>query len=887
MKSKANAVFISTPYSQEVGDTNWNEYQTVITANNSPSKITIRTSDTTSNVLAVTSGYADLVQGSTIYLSNNGTTLVQGTIGSITSGTVKANNNTKSTLVSTWSSSTSTNNIFGLTSSSSSSAYAGANFIKPDGTLVWIRQYDGSIKEWKLNVPWNPASAVNTGKSISSVNLGDGIITGGNQFGFCFSHDGKYLYRVVWAGLVGSGTATNVVRNTLSTPWDISTMSNAICEARAISFVNSGTNSATGDNRCMRISKDGTKIIIFHHNSGSVRTSILAKPWSINSYTTSISGSIPSMPSQYTNYEVSEDGKTWYAWLWISTTRTDLYIGSFSTAWDASTAAISKTIPLTGMTGSVYNDSSVYPSQGFISRDGKYTWLYNGTIGGGFATYNLDALGGDAAKTYNIDITSFGQTQAPNTAWLAAPNVYIATAQTASKILMQPFQIDLDTITQATTTSAVVGIDGTGRLSAGDTVLLNGTTEVTLTSVVETANGLSERTPLGETGYIRYYNQSLQTVTASTATTHQTIFSATKMRFSNNGHYLYIIGDSSASYGQGLYQYYLLTPWDVSTGKLADFCYIGPYILNEGSVGYNASYSYLYGFDMNPDGTSFFVAWGYGGSSAAGPLTYIYNYVLAKPHDLNSISAIQGPYNPLSDSQSSVFSIGYWRYNKYGNEVAVGQYNAGNVERWRYYSLGTPYNWTTFSSSINGSTSAGTLPSIDICFTPSGNNILTLGQTGAFNGYLGMQATNSGANGSFLNVTWDTKTTISANNVQFPAGSGLTPTTPLRSIDISPDGTQLYVMTKTGVVYQFAVRLKTLTKYEITYPTQASAPTSVWLPGKAIKQTLSPQLDSANNTIVYTSDYTSANARVIQYKLEDVPGGSEVTQVRINLNKSQ
>ena len=886
MKSKANAVFISTPYSQEVGDTNWNEYQTVITANNSPNQITIRTSDTTSNVLAVTSGYADLVQGSTIYLSNNGTTLTQGTIGVITSGTVKANNNTKSTLVSTWSSSTSTNNIFGLTSSSSSSAYAGANFIKPDGTLVWIRQYDGSIKEWKLNVPWNPASAVNTGKSISSVNLGDGIITGGNQFGFCFSHDGKYLYRVVWAGLVGSGTATNVVRNTLSTPWDISTMSNAICEARAISFVNSGTNSATGDNRCMRISKDGTKIIIFHHNSGSVRTSILAKPWSINSYTTSISGSIPSMPSQYTNYEVSEDGKTWYAWLWISTTRTDLYIGSFSTAWDASTAAISKTIPLTGMTGSVYNDSSVYPSQGFISRDGKYTWLYNGTIGGGFATYNLDALGGDAAKTYNIDITSFGQTQAPNTAWLAAPNVYIATAQTASKILMQPFQIDLDTITQATTTSAVVGIDGTGRLSAGDTVLLNGTTEVTLTSVVETANGLSERTPLAETGYIRYYNQSLQTVTASSLG-DQTIYSASKMRFSNNGHYLYIIGDSNASYGPGLYQYYLLTPWDVSTGKLADFCYIGQSILTGGLVGYSNSYTLLQGFDINPNGTSFFVAWG-ALSASFGPMTNIYNYVLAKPHDLNSISAIQGPYNPGSNlSGSSSYSNAYWRYNEYGNEVGVAQYSGSSVTSWRYHSLGTPYDWTTFNLTLSGSTAAGTLPSIDFCFTPSGNNILTLGQTNALNGYLGMQATNSSANGTFLNLTWDTKITATGNNVVFPAGSGLTSTTALRSIDVSPDGTQLYVMTKTGVVYQFAVRLKTLTKYEITYPTQASPPTSVWLPGKAIKQTLTPQLDSANNTIVYTSNYTSANARVIQYKLEDVPGGSEVTQVRINLNKSQ
>lgn len=880
MKSKANAVFISTIYSQEVGDTNWNEYQTVITANNSPSQITIRTSDTTSNTLAVTSGYADLVQGSTIYLSNNGTTLTQGTIGAITSGTVKANNNTKSTLVTTWSSSSASNNIFGITHPSAS-AYAGANFIKPDGTLLWIRQGDGSIKEWKLTIPWNPASAVNTGKSVVAAGAAS-IATGGNQFAFCFSHDGKYLYRLIYGSTTIATNQTLVLRNTLSTPWDISTISNSLVETGRINFVNSGTLSATSENRSMRISKDGTRIVIFSHQSGSVKTSVLAKPWSVNSYIQAISGTIASMSSNFANYEVSEDGKTWYAWAWVSVSRTDLYIGSFSTAWDASTASISKIIPLTGMTGSSYNDSNTYPPQGFISRDGKYTWLYNGNIGGGFATYNLDALGGDAAKTYNIDITGFGQIQAPNTAWLAAPNVYIATAQTSSKILMQPFQIDLDTITQATTTSAVVGIDGTGRLSAGDTVLLNGTTEVTLTSVVETANGLSERTPLGETGYIRYYNKSLQTVTASIAT-DQSIVSASKMRFSNNGHYLYIIGDSYASYGPGLYQYYLLTPWDVSTGQLADFCYIGPYILNEGLVGYNNSYQNLTGFDINPNGTSFFVAWGQTNAQSN-----IYNYVLSKAHDLTSISTIQGPYQPAPGISGSVgYLNGYWRYNEYGNQVCVGEYNATNVSHWWYYTLGTAYDWTTFNATINGLTTSGTLPSIDVCFTPSGNNILTLGQGTQHNGYLGMQATNSGANGTFLNLTWDTKITASGNNVQYPSGSGLTPTTPLRSIDISSDGTQLYVMTRTGVVHQFAVRLKTLTKYEITYPTQEAAPTSVWLPGKAIKQTLTPQLDSANNTIVYTSDYTSANARVIQYKLEDVPGGSEVTRVRINLNKSQ
>ena len=881
MKSKANAVFISTPYSQEVGDTNWNEYQTVITANNSPSRITIRTSDTTSNVLAVTSGYADLVQGSTIYLSNNGTTLTQGTIGAITSGTVKANTNTKSTIVSTWSSSGASNAYFSIGTTN----FPAANFIKPDGTLLWIRQADSSIKEWKLNIPWNPASAVLTGKSVARLSS-EATPTGGNhQYGFCFSHDGKYLYRIVSSNIVGS----RVIRNTLSTPWDISTMSSLMSEFNSINFTGSSTADNLRASRTMRISKDGTKIVIFSAASGTVATSVLAKPWSINSYTTGLSGTIASMTSEQANYEISEDGKTWYAWAYGGTAIFNFYVGSFNTAWDASTASLSKTIPLSGfstqMGGSI---ASLDATTGFISRDGNYTWFLNMARGGGFATYNLDALGGDAAKTYNIDITGFGQTQAPNTAWMPAPNVYIATAQTVPKILMQPFQIDLDTITQATTTSAVVGIDGTGKLSAGDTVLLDGTTEVTLTSVVETANGLSERTPLAETGYIRYYGKSLQTVTASNLT-DWTIYSASKMRFSNNGHYLYVIGDSNASYGLGLYQYYLLTPWDVSTGKLADFCHIGPTAISS-VAGYNGTYALLSGFDINPNGTSFFVAWG-AVSSGSGPLSNIYNFVLAKPHDLNSISAIQGPYNPVSDqSGSSSYNIAYWRYNKHGNQVGVAQYFSASIYSWRYYSLGTPYDWTTFNSApVPGS--AGTLPTIDFCFTPSGNNILTLGQsvsqTDAHNGYLGMQATNSSANGTFLNLTWDIKSTISGNNVQYPAGSGLTPTTPLRSMDISSDGTQLYVMTRTGVVYQFAVRLKTLTKYEITYPTQASAPTSVWLPGKAIKQTLTPQLDSANNTIVYTSAYTSANARVIQYKLEDIPGGSEVTQVRINLNKSQ
>jgi hypothetical protein len=312
----------------------------VITANNSPNQITLRTSDTTSTVLAVTSGYADLVQGSTIYLSNNGTTLTQGTIGAITSGTVKANTVTKSTIISTWSSTSASNAYFSIGSTS----FPAANFIKPDGTLLWIRQSDGSIKEWKLNIPWNPASAVVTGKSVA--HPGGAIATGGNHsFGFCFSHDGKYLYRIIFQGTIIAAAATNVIRNTLSTPWDISTMSNTLPEVFAINFVSTGSVDNTRTNRTMRISKDGTRIVIFSASSGTVKTSILAKPWSIKSYTTALTGTIASMTAEQANYEVSEDGKTWYAWAFNSTSTFNLHIGSFGTAWDASTAALSKTIP--------------------------------------------------------------------------------------------------------------------------------------------------------------------------------------------------------------------------------------------------------------------------------------------------------------------------------------------------------------------------------------------------------------------------------------------------------------------------------------------------------------------------------------------------------------
>ena len=122
-------------------------------------------------------------------------------------------------------------------------------------------------------------------------------------------------------------------------------------------------------------------------------------------------------------------------------------------------------------------------------------------------------------------------------------------------------------------------------------------------------------------------------------------------------------------------------------------------------------------------------------------------------------------------------------------------------------------------------------------------------------------------------------------SIDFPAGSGLTNAVAINSIEISKDGTKLYLLSQTGTIYQFSVRTKSLTKYAVTFTTQAGTPSSVWLPDRSTNLSMSPSA-SANNLIL-TSNLISANARTIQYKLQDTYGVSEVSTVRINLKKSQ
>jgi len=106
----------------------------------------------------------------------------------------------------------------------------------------------------------------------------------------------------------------------------------------------------------------------------------------------------------------------------------------------------------------------------------------------------------------------------------------------------------------------------------------------------------------------------------------------------------------------------------------------------------------------------------------------------------------------------------------------------------------------------------------------------------------------------------------------------------LRSLDISTDGTKLYVMAADGTIYQFNVRLKTLTKYALTFAAQGSAPTSVSIPAAITTPTMTTSVVSGNN--VQSSSSISTDARAVQFKLTNNPAFSEITKVQLNLRKS-
>jgi hypothetical protein len=843
----ANATFISNIYTQEVGDTNWNEYQVVVTGGSN--SLNIRTADTTANSLSAINEIR-VSSNDTLLLSIDGSNVVSGTCGLVTNGTIKTQTSTPTIVASKSSNTSPLTTLYTTNTPYSPRGYK----LKPDGKIFWAVKSDGTLLEFSIGTVGNMNTATTTGKTLT------------NCQGIDFSIDGKYLFRM-------SNTSNYTIeRLTLSTPWDISTVITSATISKAVS----GLPNTTIYN-WLKVQQDGLGVLVAYN--GSIYRCAIPTAYDITSMSTSYDYTIAIPNSSYI-VDCSVDGKAWY-WTTHSATNTvNAYAAVAGTAYDPRTLGTAITLTCTDTTY-VYSYTSSYTMAPLINLDGSLTLLpmqySSGTAYNRHATFNVDI-----GLTKNIDISAFGLSSAPAYAWLKMPTVSIATGRLASTIgnwtsVILELDGNVNGYTSgiaATTTTAVVGIDGSGILATGDSVLLNGTTTVSLTNVVETSSGLVKQDPSNAIDYIKYNSKTYSTGTGTAATaasgSSTAAFGQQKVRFSNDGNYMYIYGGETSFKGVGVYQYTLSTPWDVTTSTFNAF------------RAFAGNYSYASGFDINPDGSSLVIANG----SIYGAF-YLYQYTMSKNHDITTavLATTLTNLTPFQSGYAACY-ITNIRFNRTGTQLEVYEGYLTAQYHW-YYTIGTAYTLSTLNSANLYTTGYATnyTPQSDGCFSPDGNTYFSLGYAApnaTLDCYLFSQSV--ATSNSFTGFTWTAKSTAADTSyTNWPAGS-ITNTAYGRSIDISPDGTKLYVLLATGTVYQFSVRVKTLNKYALTFATQGSAPTSVAIPAAIATPTMTTSVVSGN--IVQTSNSITTNARAMQFKLTNNPAFSEITKVQLNLRKS-
>lgn len=862
MKSySANGSFVTSIYQQEVGDTNWNEYQVVIKIPKQ-NELNIRTIDTSATNLSLLDVSHKLFTGNTLYATSDGANVVSGTI-SVTSGNIKTQNS--SVTANATSSNNTSSPLNSVNNPSNSIAYQGqGHFLHPDGKTLWLVNTNyNSIHEFSISEPNNLNTAVSTGKTY----------TGSAGFRqFCFSFDGRFLY-----GSHGTSSYT-ISRYELGTPWDISTVNPNTITSKSFSVL-PNTNTYNG----LFVSNDGTLLLVGYAGTFSALT--MVTPWDLVSIANQTAWTW-NVPNSTYSIDISKDGKTICWGQYVSSSSMDVYIGTMATPFDVRTTGPAIKVTCSSATY-VSNFSSSYLMKPMLHRSGKISLLPttygSGTYRNYHATFDVDVL-----LSSNVNISTLGLSSAPIQVWTKPPSVNVHAALTSNAISSNPKELELDisvgsyTGTNASVTSATVGIDAGGVLTVGDQVVMNNTTLVTLTGVTETANGLIRQDPGTTVDYIKYNNK---TFTAG--------LTNPRIRISGDGSRLYVAGVFSATRWL-LYQYTLTTPFDISTAVRTDpkeFVLLSDTTDSSG-LGGGATFK---DFDMNPDGSSIFFTFSTNDGTST-VYTYVRTYTMPQKHNIHNLVA--GAVKTITTSYSSTMTQYWFKYNANGTEAAGLVHYSGSTFYMNRYVLSTPYDWSTagalITTTYGGSAGYLYLPATDACWSPDGLNIFHLGNQPTWPGddsYIFTKSpsvSNSWTSVDWSNLAFAWASVALAQVINFPASSPISDasTYACHSMAISSDGTKLYLAKIDGTLLQFNVRTKSLTKYVITYATQSGVPSSIWLPDRSTKLiTMTPTVSS--NTLILTSNSISCNARAIQAKLTENDFTSEVSELRINLNKSQ
>lgn len=815
--TKNSANWNSTTFTQESGDTDWSAYQVSITG--SSRKFNINSASTTSSQLSLYDGQ-NISVGQTLLLSTDGATFTSGVAGAITTAAPTFPTPSKVTA----------NSAVNPSYFPTTSSLAAPSFLKPDGTKLW-RVVSTVLTEYTLSTPFDYTTATANGRVISSF----------GNYGFCFSADGSRLF-----SCDGSSFFTRV----LGVAYDITTAG----------FVTGiSMPSSTSAVRTMRISPDGQYVTLMSNgtagttsNANSIYTFQCATPNHLSSTTLLYtSSSFGGGTAGYSSFEFTPDGKTF---LLLNTTGAATPVCTVkayacTTPWSAASGNFSLIGTTLTLSNSDFTTVGTNSPLGIIAHPhGTSFTVFWGTTG--FVTYSTDFN-----TKQNINISSYGLSAAPTSAYYQAPRVFVDMEATSGQVNLM--STDQDWIS-ATTTQVVFGANGANLLAVGDQLALSTRSNlVTTTSVTAGSTGGLSAQYMGwsstGTPYIKNGNAFFAPPTTPVAI---------KVR-SDGSSFYYVAGNNY------VYQYNMTTPWDLSTVYLANTIVLTSTVLS----GYSSTCN---GIDIKPDGTKLYLT-----ANASGSYMKCFELTLSTPWNIGTAVSSS---RTMTLTPTGGYNVLGGRFNETGTQFYYFYADASGCVTYfaiRYVNLSTPYDLSTAGSPINATsvTATNDFPAGQMAPTlsPGGNTLITM-----YNNVAEQKMATAGTfapSGTF-SATCTTASSNTTDTINFPVlgrGNGG------QCCDFSPDGMR-FLFVKNGVVYMFKCRTKPLTQYTCGFTTQGSASTAVFIPDRSVEQSVTTTLSGGNMT--FATSQVSKTGRAAAIRVNSPYQGTTISNVTLNLWKT-
>lgn len=863
MKSlSANSSWISPEFNQGLEETNWSQY----TPKAELSYRYIRTGSGTSSTQIVTYDKSlDIQDGDTILCRMSDGSWEEITVEGVSTG-LPSGNVTLSPLSHSGASGSDTR--YTLLGIAHGPGFNQGHFSK-DGKRAYAES-SNILYEFELSTPFQFQTGTKTGATI---NLAAYAGTGG----FSFGNNGRYLY-------TSSTIRYQVKRYVLSIPYNLSTaVLDQVCSSfngnRVTACLNGGV-----------WNQEGTRWISFI-DEAQIMVYVTSVPWSL--HTPEVGSNKWAVPVTASPYHANdtrlllEDGSGYLGVGYYYSQ--GFYKVNFNTPWDASAYSrtnITTTYSTANLTIFGNNNATGY-TMGIGTSDGSHYASWDGYTAGSYWNRRHSQWDVELGTPNVLDISTQGLSGTPTHVYLYnKPRISVSAGSTSvarERLYLQ----------SATSSTATLGSSELNKLKVGDKVLLNKTTEVTLTSAGRDATQLGRIAPnaVGSNKYIQKKTGFTQYLTSTWKADRS---APGKFTFSADGMKIVEGVSGSINAGAHLKVWNLANPWDISTaepdprGVITDQYTV---LLDA----YSAD-RYMIMCQFNNDGTKFYWA------RSVSYDTNIYEYVCSTPYDLYTMT-FNWQASWRADSTTNYLYPKHIMWSNDGSKlVLTSDFNGGSNADIKIYTYTAGTNWdlqSTLGSSKSGvySTVVTSYAARDASeatyyggmwrrYNPSGTYVLGFGSGGHANNDWYDDITTFGTrpdeNWATNPATW--------NKFILDGIPAEAPFEYMTDIYISPDGSKLFIMTDGGTLFETQMRLEPLYRYDIAWNNVGITPTTIWTKGGTEEdaEDLTVVVDSYDTEkidITATGTSKVIDANVLQFKVQSTGVDTNVNTVRIDLKK--